>query len=595
MGFLIGTLPPFDAPPYHSQYMMSSEYSVFLRQALDLHGSGNLEAASVAYRKSIAAGLAEGRISDIAFSNYGALLKEQGNARDAAVLYRLGERLFPKSIALLRNHANLLFEEGHAQHALARYLEAEQVLPLTAKPGKLQAIQRQQASALVDLGFPKLALDLLEPCLASSDPQHASSLRLGMAELYLQLGQPERAAQVCGSLLSDGQPSLGEVFQQCNLLLQFGRPDEALHRFDQALSDHEQRLSELDPKIKTKFHSTSWNFALMLLRRGLFARGWQLYEHGRWVPNGRGGMQRTVFKLHSASKLPEWDGSSLAGQRLLVNGEQGIGDVMMFSALIPSLLEEAEHIGILTYDRLKPIYQRSFPSCTIYDTNDFKKRLIPADQWTLQTPVGSIPNHRFNSIDRYATLKPFLKFDPHQAEEFRLRYCYDSQPLIGFSWRGGGNAKQKRTKSLRLDDFLPLFQLPGLRWISLQYGNVNEEIKRFSHHHDLNLFTAEDVDPLKDMDRWLSLVGCCSHVVSAANTTIHGSGSIGVPTTVILGRDPDWRWLGEHGSPCYWYPCVQIVRQRELNAWAQPINEIKQFFASTFNDHANLPKGLPCK
>ena len=83
------------------------------------------------------------------------------------------------------------------------------------------------------------------------------------------------------------------------------------------------------------------------------------FEHVWSVPNGRGGMQRTVFKAHPRASIPEWDGSSLEGKALLINGEQGIGDVMMFSMLINPLLKEVKKIGI-TYDRLTS-HRKGFP------------------------------------------------------------------------------------------------------------------------------------------------------------------------------------------------------------------------------------------
>ena len=100
--------------------------------------------------------------------------------------------------------------------------------------------------------------------------------------------------------------------------------------------------------------------------------------------------------------------------------------------------------------------------------------------------------------------------------------------------------------------------------VFLQYGDVKQEIEEFNKKYNLNLIHSSDVDPLKDMDRWSALVSCCDYVVSAANTTIHGAGCLGTPTTVILGTNPDWRWLGAENTPCYWYKSVNIVRQTKL-------------------------------
>jgi len=535
------------------------------------HQGGDTQAALRLYPRAIAADQAA---AEELFANYGALLRAESRNGEAAAVYRRGLGLHPHSLLLLRNYGNLQLQEGHALQALALFVRAEQVLPAGAKPGKREAIWRQQASALADLGFARLALGLLHPVLKQTPQDHA--LRMGMAELWLELGDGGRAAELAAPALNQELSGLEETFQQCNLLLRLGQPDKALQRFETAISSYRRRAGELDTKTRLKYDTTCWNFALMLLRRGLLQRGWQLFEHGRRVPNGRGGMQRTVFKLHPARLIPEWDGSPLQGKRLLINGEQGIGDVLMFTMLVEPLIGEAQAIGLVTYDRLTPLYKRSFPQCHVFDTKDFKhKRIDPAD-WDLQVAVGSLPMLRHPQLESYAGLKPFLKVDGATEAQFRQRFQPPgSPPLVGFSWKGGGNAKQKRTKSLSLEDFLPLFQLPGLRWISLQYGDVQEELRRFNAEHGLELLWADDVDPLRDMDRWSALVASCDLVVSAANTTIHGTGCLGLPTWVILGKDPDWRWLGDPGTPCYWYPSVQIVRQQKQGSWQQPIAELQ--------------------
>lgn len=538
--------------------------------ALEAHQQGNTSAALKLYPKALAS---TAEPQDLIFVNYGALLRASSRNSEAEAVYRRGLKTNPECVQLLRNYGNLRLSEGHSLEALGLFLEAERLLPPQAKPGKLEAIWRQQAETLADLGYPKLALKLLEPVLeASPDDQ---CLRLWMADLQLELGQPARARKLAQSALLSDLPSLGESFIQCNLLLKLGDHELALEKFQTAISSYQRRVQELDEKTRQKFDTTCWNFALMLLRRGLLKRGWELFEHGRRVPNGKGGMQRTVFKQYPARMIPEWDGSDLKGKNLLINGEQGIGDVLMFTMLVPPLLQEAKQVGIVTYDRLKPLYERSFPDCKVYDTRDFKHKSIDPEAWDLQVPVGSLPMLRHPTIESYQGLKPFMKVDTSMKAEFKERFHpAGSSPLIGFSWRGGGNTKQKRTKSLKLEDFLPLFQKKGLRWISLQYGAVNDELRNFNKTHGLDLLIADDVNPLQDMDRWSALVACCDLVISAANTTIHGSGCLGVPTWVILGKDPDWRWLGEPETPCYWYPSVNIVRQRELGSWAEPIDQL---------------------
>ena len=51
-----------------------------------------------------------------------------------------------------------------------------------------------------------------------------------------------------------------------------------------------------------------------------------------------------------------WRGEKLYNKRLLLLEEQAIGDVMQFMTLIPDLLEEAHHVGVLINNRLVEVY-----------------------------------------------------------------------------------------------------------------------------------------------------------------------------------------------------------------------------------------------
>ena len=64
------------------------------------------------------------------------------------------------------------------------------------------------------------------------------------------------------------------------------------------------------------------------------------------------------------------------------------------------------------------------------------------------------------------------------------------------------------------------------------------------------------------MDTWLSQVSLCDAVISVANTTIHGSGGLSIPTMCLLSRFADWRWFNDESvTTSYWYPSVSIARE----------------------------------
>ena len=121
--------------------------------------------------------------------------------------------------------ANLQLQEGHASKALALYLKAEESLPPQPKPGKRIAIQRQQAQALTELGQARLALRILEPILRVSDKDDIG-LKLGMAELYLELEKFKEARELALPVLRSEEPKLEQAFQWSNLLLKLDEFEE---------------------------------------------------------------------------------------------------------------------------------------------------------------------------------------------------------------------------------------------------------------------------------------------------------------------------------------------------------------------------------
>ena len=78
-------------------------------------------------------------------------------------------------------------------------------------------------------------------------------------------------------------------------------------------------------------------------------------------------------------------------------------------------------------------------------------------------------------------------------------------------------------------------------FVSLQYGQSKSIVAGW-RDSGFNVIHDDSIDPLKDMDTWLSQVSACDAVVSVANTTIHGSGGLNVPTMCSF-RATNWRWL----------------------------------------------------
>ena len=68
-------------------------------------------------------------------------------------------------------------------------------------------------------------------------------------------------------------------------------------------------------------------------------------------------------------------------------------------------------------------------------------------------------------------------------------------------------------------------------------------VDNFNKKYSTSIIHDETVDPIKDMYSWLSQVAAMDFVISIANTTVHGSGGLGVPTMCLVSTNSDWRWV----------------------------------------------------
>ena len=85
-----------------------------------------------------------------------------------------------------------------------------------------------------------------------------------------------------------------------------------------------------------------------------------------------------------------------------------------------------------------------------------------------------------------------------------------------------------------------------------------------------------------DFLEYAAIVANCGLVITTDTTVAHLSASMGTKTWILLPKDPDWRW-GMHGSTSFWYPSVQLFRQRKRNNWdvvmKQVTIELENYFS----------------
>lgn len=326
-----------------------------------------------------------------------------------------------------------------------------------------------------------------------------------------------------------------------------------------------ERLFEIHPGIA----EAHMDYGLFLLSIGDYVRGWQEYEH-RWSFD-------RFEERDWGGGLPRWDGSPLQGRRLLLWGEQGIGDHILYGTMLHDAIRRAQgEVTVVVEARLVPLFARSLADTGAAVTE--RGAAVAAD---LQCPFGSLgPWLRQRPADcgdgRY------LKADAARSARLRARYAAFGKPgdrLLGLSWRSA-NWHVGGYKSLDLNTLLPVLQRPGCVWVSLQYGEVAAEIAGFAARHGIVIHQDAEVDATRDLDGLAAQIAGLDAVVSTSNSTVHFSGALGVPCYMLLpaGRGRMWYWPRQ-GDSTPWYRSVRLVRQTEPGNWSDALLQLNRILA----------------
>ena len=97
---------------------------------------------------------------------------------------------------------------------------------------------------------------------------------------------------------------------------------------------------------------------------------------------------RSLNKPYSGKEIKFWKGESLKDKNLLVLGEQGIGDTMMFATLLSKLKERRKYL-FLPRRSFAINLQRSFPELNTVSTKTQDRSHGPV-KFDYQTPSGTI-------------------------------------------------------------------------------------------------------------------------------------------------------------------------------------------------------------
>jgi hypothetical protein len=295
--------------------------------------------------------------------------------------------------------------------------------------------------------------------------------------------------------------------------------------------------------------------------------GWDDYEQ-RW---GAPSVMKRGWKVGLDTLGPRSTTLSpqdFAGQQVLLVGEQGVGDEIMFASMIPEVERLAAGATVLTDPRLQSLFAHSFPAAkVIYEIEEARR--VPFD---MMVPTGGLA-HAFRRRREDFPGAPYLRPRPETVQAWRERLGPRRRRLrVGVSWKGGSAKTGRSARSLELLQLAPLLARDDCEFVSLQYGKVANEIERANAvlPRPIRHFPREETE---NFEHLAGLVEALDMVVSVQTSLIHLSGAIGAPCLVMIPFSPEWRY-GATGRTMPWYNSIELFRQPTPGDWAAVMDEI---------------------
>jgi len=376
------------------------------------------------------------------------------------------------------------------------------------------------------------------------DPQHSLGVILQMQARSAEAVMHYKAA------IAQDPCFVQALYNLANALVETGRSREAV--------EHARAVIKLDPT-----HADAhWFLGMLLLLHQEYSEGWAEYEW-RWQARG------FLAKLPDLGR-PLWDGSPIAGKTLLIQMEQGRGDIIQFIRFARMVAASGAKVIVRAVPELLSLLSTAEGVSQVYDQNG------PLPEFDLQIPAMSLPYVLGITLETLPS-EPYLRPDPQKVEKWRKEMPDTGNFRIGLVWQGASENRDNRNRSCSLAALQTLAELEGLEFYSLQMGEGSDQCR------SKGIKIIDLTDRIKDFADTAAMIENLDLVITICTAVAHLAGALGKPVWTMLHFASDWRWHLER-SDSQWYPSMKLFRQSAPGDWAGVIAMVRQELSQMFDN-----------
>ena len=435
------------------------------------------------------------------------------------------------------NRGVVLSELGHAAEAAASYQRA-----IAIWPNYIEALFNL-SNVLELLGRLDEALAAADRCLTLAPAHYRAWNNHG--NILLKLGRHADAMASYDRVFAIS-PDYGEAYyNKGNTLLELARITEASEYYQKAAA-----LNTVHPDIP-------FNEGLARLLLGDLRHGFKRYE---------GRFQKTEHAPEIRKfKQPRWTGFDIAGKRILLHDEQGLGDAIHFARYVPLVAQRGAEVILQVQASLKILLASVKGVSEVYE----RGARLPA--FDVHQYLLSLADVFETELDSVPADVPYIAVPADRIEKWRKRLPGGKGLRVGLVWSGNPAFPGDGMRSIGLSRLAPLLSVPGVQFVSLHHEVRAEDAPILQKFSEVVHFGAE----LTDFADTAAIVSELDLVIGSDTAVIHLAGALAKPVWLLTKFSPDWRWmLDRQDNP--WYPTAKLYRQPRRWDWDSVVERVRQ-------------------